>query len=76
VAKLDRGARVADVGCGHGASTVLMAQAFPASTFDGFDYHDGSIATAVERADTAGVVGGSVSPRRLRPPIRGASMTW
>ena len=41
VAKLQRGARVADVGCGHGASTVLMAEAFPASTFVGFDYYKG-----------------------------------
>jgi SAM-dependent methyltransferase len=57
VAKLDRGARVADVGCGHGASTVLMAQAYPASTFEGFDYHDSSIATARERAGSAGVGG-------------------
>ena len=40
-AKLERGAKVADVGCGHGASTILMAQAFPASRFVGFDYHDG-----------------------------------
>ncbi len=55
VAKLDRGARVADVGCGHGASTVLMAQAYPASTFVGFDYHDGSIATARDRAASAAV---------------------
>jgi SAM-dependent methyltransferase len=46
---------VADVGCGHGASTVLMAEAFPASTFTGFDYHDGSIATARQRAEDAGV---------------------
>ena len=50
VAKLHDGAQVADVGCGHGASTVLMAEAFPASTFTGFDYHEGSIATARERA--------------------------
>ena len=42
VAKLERGAAVADVGCGHGASTILMAQAFPASTFVGSDYHEGS----------------------------------
>jgi len=55
VAKLERGARVADVGCGHGASTILMAQAFPSSTFAGFDYHEGSIETARERARAAGV---------------------
>jgi ubiquinone/menaquinone biosynthesis C-methylase UbiE len=42
-AKLDAGARVADVGCGKGASTVLMAKAFPESQFFGFDYHDKSI---------------------------------
>ncbi len=54
VAKLERGAAVADVGCGHGASTLLMAQTFPASTFVGFDYHDASIATARERAKKAG----------------------
>jgi SAM-dependent methyltransferase len=55
VAKLQRGATVADVGCGHGASTILMARAFPASTFVGSDYHEGSIITARERAQTAGV---------------------
>ena len=55
VAKLQRGARVADVGCGHGASTILMASAFPASTFVGSDYHEGSIATARQRAAEAGV---------------------
>ena len=55
VAKLQRGATVADVGCGHGASTILMAQAFPASTFTGSDYHEGSIATARQRAAEAGV---------------------
>jgi 2-polyprenyl-3-methyl-5-hydroxy-6-metoxy-1,4-benzoquinol methylase len=52
---LERGARVADVGCGHGASTILMAKAFPASTFVGIDYHDLSIATAQQRAQEAGV---------------------
>ena len=41
--KLERGAIVADVGCGHGASTILMAKAFPKSRFHGFDYHSGSI---------------------------------
>jgi 2-polyprenyl-3-methyl-5-hydroxy-6-metoxy-1,4-benzoquinol methylase len=55
VDKLQSGARVADVGCGHGASTVLMAQAFPASTFVGCDYHDGSIEIARRRAEAAGV---------------------
>ena len=54
-AKLERGARVADVGCGHGASTVLMAEAFPASTFVGSDYHEGSIEAARERAAAAGL---------------------
>ncbi len=53
--KLERGARVADVGCGHGASTILMAQAFPNSTFIGFDYHDESIEQARLRAAEAGV---------------------
>ncbi|MBE0657344.1 MAG: methyltransferase domain-containing protein [Bryobacteraceae bacterium] len=42
-AKLKRGASVADVGCGHGASTILMAEAYPKSRFYGFDYHSGSI---------------------------------
>jgi SAM-dependent methyltransferase len=55
VAKLERGALVADVGCGYGASTILMAQAFPNSTFVGSDYHDGSIETARGRAEEAGV---------------------
>jgi SAM-dependent methyltransferase len=52
--KLQRGATVADVGCGHGASTILMAQAFPASTFVGSDYHEGSISTARQRAQETG----------------------
>jgi SAM-dependent methyltransferase len=55
VAKLETGAQVADVGCGHGASTILMAQAFPNSAFTGSDYHDGSIDTARRQADKAGV---------------------
>ena len=53
--KLDAGARVADVGCGQGASTILMAKAFPKSHFFGFDYHDKSIETARESARRAGV---------------------
>ena len=54
-AKLERGAQVADVGCGHGASTILMAQAWPKSTFTGFDYHAGSIEAAKAAAERAGV---------------------
>ncbi|SFR90100.1 Methyltransferase domain-containing protein [Microbacterium sp. cf046] len=53
--KLRDGALVADVGCGHGASTILMAQAFPNSTFVGSDYHAASIETARSRAAEAGV---------------------
>ena len=55
VDKLTAGAAVADVGCGHGASTVLMARAFPGSTFCGTDCHAGSIATARDRARDSGV---------------------
>jgi 2-polyprenyl-3-methyl-5-hydroxy-6-metoxy-1,4-benzoquinol methylase len=55
VGKLERGARVADIGCGHGASTILMASAFPQSTFVGSDYHPGSIEIARQRAAEAGV---------------------
>jgi 2-polyprenyl-3-methyl-5-hydroxy-6-metoxy-1,4-benzoquinol methylase len=54
-AKLKNGARVADVGCGLGASTVLMAKSYPKSEFVGFDYHDKSIETAKLRAKDAGV---------------------
>jgi 2-polyprenyl-3-methyl-5-hydroxy-6-metoxy-1,4-benzoquinol methylase len=54
-AQLQAGARVADVGCGHGASIVVLADAFPNARFHGFDFHAPSIATAKERADEAGV---------------------
>lgn len=53
--KLKAGASVADVGCGHGASTILMAQAYPASRFTGFDYHGPSIERAKAAAEDAGV---------------------
>jgi 2-polyprenyl-3-methyl-5-hydroxy-6-metoxy-1,4-benzoquinol methylase len=53
--KLLSGARVADVGCGHGHSTVIMAKAFPASRFWGFDVHEASIAAARRNAEKAGV---------------------
>ena len=55
VAKLEPARAVADVGCGHGASTILMAEAYPRSTFVGSDYHAGSIETARQRAAEAGV---------------------
>jgi len=53
--RLDSGGRVADVGCGHGSSTILMAKAFPKSTFFGFDYHPASIKWAQKAAQDAGV---------------------
>lgn len=55
--KLEAGAKVADVGCGLGASTILMAQAFPKSEFVGFDYHEKSIEAARKKAKEAGVDG-------------------
>jgi SAM-dependent methyltransferase len=55
VVKLERGAKIADVGCGHGASSVILAQSFPKSRVDGYDYHAESIATAKERAKDARV---------------------
>ena len=71
--KLAGGALVADVGCGHGASTILLAQAFPNSTFVGSDYHAESIETARTRAAEAGVDDrvGSRSPRRRSSAARG-----
>lgn len=53
--KLRTGAKVADVGCGHGASTVILAQKYPNSTFIGFDYHEPSIAAARKAAEADGV---------------------
>jgi 2-polyprenyl-3-methyl-5-hydroxy-6-metoxy-1,4-benzoquinol methylase len=69
-AKLRRGGRVADVGCGHGASTILMAQSFPESRFFGFDYHDASISSAQLAAEEAGVadrITFTVSPAKSFP---------
>jgi 2-polyprenyl-3-methyl-5-hydroxy-6-metoxy-1,4-benzoquinol methylase len=55
--KLKAGAKVADVGCGHGASVVTMASAYPNSTFSGFDFHPPSVETSRRRAEEAGVSG-------------------
>jgi 2-polyprenyl-3-methyl-5-hydroxy-6-metoxy-1,4-benzoquinol methylase len=54
-AKLATGAKVADVGCGHGASVVVMAEAYPNSTFFGFDFHEPSVAVSRKRAAEAGI---------------------
>jgi len=55
--KLEQGGNVADVGCGHGASTLIMARAYPNSRFTGFDYHEASIQRARARASEAGQTG-------------------
>ena len=56
VTKLQAGARVADIGCGHGYSTIFMAEAYPKSQFWGFDFHSGSIAAAQRQAQERGVM--------------------
>jgi SAM-dependent methyltransferase len=66
--KLQTGAVVADVGCGHGASTLLLAEAFPNSTFVGFDYHQASIDAARSRAADAGL-----TADRVRFEVAGAA---
>jgi len=65
--RLQQGARVADVGCGHGASTLLMAHAYPASTFTGYDYHAPSVEYARKMASDAGV-----PPERLHFEVASA----
>ncbi len=54
-ATLNEGGRIVDVGCGHGAPTIRMAEAYPNASVVGIDYHEASIAVARERAETAGV---------------------
>jgi 2-polyprenyl-3-methyl-5-hydroxy-6-metoxy-1,4-benzoquinol methylase len=70
VAKLQQGAQVADVGCGHGTSTIVMAKAFPNSHFIGFDYHPASIERARKSAADAGVAGNTsfeIAPAKAFP---------
>ena len=67
VEKLQRGAIVADLGCGHGHSTPLMAEAFPNSTFIGFDFHEGSIIEANRHRDAHGI-----DTQRVRFEVAGA----
>jgi SAM-dependent methyltransferase len=70
VEKLEAGARVADVGCGQGTSTIIMAQAYPNSQFRGFDYHEESIEAARKAAARAGVGGRcsfEVAPSKTYP---------
>ncbi|WP_296913248.1 class I SAM-dependent methyltransferase [Polaromonas sp.] len=75
-ARLQQGARIADVGCGHGASIILMAQAYPASSYVGFDYHAPSIARAREAAIKAGL-GEQCASRWQAPRIfQAMTMTW
>lgn len=75
VEKLQRGARVADIGCGHGASTILLAEAFPASAFVGLDYHPESIQTARERAHEAASTTASRSKCCRPPSLPGSAST-
>jgi SAM-dependent methyltransferase len=65
--RLERGISVADVGCGFGASTILMARAYPNSTFVGYDYHQPSVDAARERAEAARVAD------RVRFEVAGAA---
>lgn len=55
VEKLEKGGKVADVGCGHGASTMIMAEAFPNSEFIGYDFHEGSVKHATEQSEKLGL---------------------
>jgi len=78
-AKLRAGGKVADVGCGYGASTIIMAEAFPKSQFWGFDYHEPSIRHAREMAAKSGLSAcptGSPLRSRRRRTTRALTTTW
>jgi SAM-dependent methyltransferase len=75
VEKLERGAKVADVGCGLGASTILMAQAYPKSRFFGYDSHAASIELARKRAAEAGVADRVTFDGAAPPTSRAATTT-
>jgi hypothetical protein len=74
--KLQAGARVADIGCGLGASTVLLAREFPNSRFTGSDYHSQSIEIARKRPPTPASPTGSASRSPRRPISPASAMTW
>jgi tRNA/tmRNA/rRNA uracil-C5-methylase (TrmA/RlmC/RlmD family) len=74
-AKLRAGARVADVGCGYGTAAIILAQAFPTSTFVGFDYHPESIERARANAAAAGVEDRVRFEVARRPPSRAPATT-
>jgi hypothetical protein len=73
--KLQAGATVADVGCGHGASTVLLGEAYPRSKVTGFDYHRPSIEQARKRAADAGLTSRGCRSRWRQPPTSPAAAT-
>jgi hypothetical protein len=72
VPKLEAGGTVADIGCGHGASVVVMAQTYPQAQIHGFDFHPPSIQTARERAEEGGVGGQHDVRRGRRQGLRGS----
>lgn len=76
-AKLRAGARVADVGCGFGASTIIMAQAYPNSTFTGFDYHEATlVCTPASLAQEVGLaLGAQAGEQRLRNVVTAGGFT-